>query len=381
MRPSPTRPKRWPTNCVPTTAPSTTRSIEIDLDALKPLINGPHSPDRANRVGAAVGAEARANDWPLEISAALIGSCTNSSYEDITRAASIARQAAARGLTVRTPLLVSPGSEQTRATVERDGLIADLEAIGATVLANACGPCIGQWDRPADAIDKPNTIVNSFNRNFPKRNDGSANTLSFVTSPRHRGGAGPRRQPRLRPHHRHHHRPRRQRGAAERPRGRGAAGQGLRPGPEHVHAASRGWLGRGGRGVRHQRPPPAPAAVPGVGRQRLPRPARADEGQGQVHHRPHLGGRQVADLPRSPGEHLRQPVPRCGQRLRQGRRQRVPGGYRQGRPRRRRRHLPEPGEEVQPGRRALGGHRRPQLRRGFERASTPRWSPASAAAW
>jgi aconitate hydratase len=157
--------------------------INIDLDELKPLINGPHSPDRANRVGAAVGAQARANGWPLEISAALIGSCTNSSYEDITRAASIARQAAAAGLRVATPLLVSPGSEQIRATIERDGLIADLEAIGATVLANACGPCIGQWDRPADAIGKPNTIVNSFNRNFPKRNDGSANTLSFVTSP------------------------------------------------------------------------------------------------------------------------------------------------------------------------------------------------------
>jgi len=157
--------------------------IEIDLAQLKPLINGPHTPDRANRVGSAVGAEARANGWPLDISAALIGSCTNSSYEDITRAASIARQASARGLKVRTPLLVSPGSEQIRATIERDGLIADLEAIGATVLANACGPCIGQWDRPASEIDKPNTIVNSFNRNFPKRNDGSANTLSFVTSP------------------------------------------------------------------------------------------------------------------------------------------------------------------------------------------------------
>ena len=157
--------------------------IEIDLDTLTPLINGPHSPDRANRIGAQVGAEARANDWPLEISAALIGSCTNSSYEDITRAASIARQAAAKGLRVKCELLVTPGSEQTRATIERDGLIADLEAIGATVLANACGPCIGQWDRPASANDRPNTIVNSFNRNFPKRNDGSANTLSFVTSP------------------------------------------------------------------------------------------------------------------------------------------------------------------------------------------------------
>ena len=157
--------------------------VEINLDQLKPLINGPHSPDRANRVGAAVGAEARANDWPLQISSALIGSCTNSSYEDITRAAAIARQAAAAGLTVKTELLVTPGSEQTRATIERDGLIADLESIGATVLANACGPCIGQWDRPASVNGVPNTIVNSFNRNFPKRNDGSANTLSFVTSP------------------------------------------------------------------------------------------------------------------------------------------------------------------------------------------------------
>src|SRR4051794_2396156 len=157
--------------------------VEINLDELKPLINGPHSPDRANRVGAAVGAEARANNWPLDISAALVGSCTNSSYEDITRAASIARQASAHGLRVKTELLITPGSEQIRATIERDGLLADLEAIGATVLANACGPCIGQWDRPASVNGVPNTIVNSFNRNFPKRNDGSANTLSFVTSP------------------------------------------------------------------------------------------------------------------------------------------------------------------------------------------------------
>ena len=157
--------------------------IEIDLDQLKPLINGPHSPDRANRVGAGVAAEAQANGWPLEISAALIGSCTNSSYEDITRAASVARQAAAMGLRTKTDLLISPGSEQIRATIQRDGLLADLEAIGATVLANACGPCIGQWDRPAAANGQLNTIVNSFNRNFPKRNDGSANTLSFVTSP------------------------------------------------------------------------------------------------------------------------------------------------------------------------------------------------------
>ncbi len=160
------------------------RVIEIDLDQLKPLINGPHSPDRAHQIGAGgVGAAAVENDWPLDISAALIGSCTNSSYEDITRAASVARQAAAKGLRSKTDLLISPGSEQIRATIERDGLMADLEAIGGTVLANACGPCIGQWERAKEITDKPNSIVNSFNRNFPKRNDGSANTLSFVTSP------------------------------------------------------------------------------------------------------------------------------------------------------------------------------------------------------
>ncbi len=157
--------------------------IEIDLSTLTPHINGPHTPDLAREV-AALGAEARANDWPLEISAALIGSCTNSSYEDITRAASIARQAAAEGLTVKTKLLITPGSEQVRATIERDGLLADFEALGATVLANACGPCIGQWDRGADQTEgKPNSIVTSYNRNFPKRNDGDAATLAFVTSP------------------------------------------------------------------------------------------------------------------------------------------------------------------------------------------------------
>jgi aconitate hydratase len=156
--------------------------VEIDLSTLEPHINGPHSPDRARPVSK-MAADAKENDWPLHISSALIGSCTNSSYEDITRVASIARQAAAKGLTAKTELLVTPGSEQIRATIERDGLLADLEAVGATVLANACGPCIGQWSRPASITGQPNTIVNSYNRNFPKRNDGSANTLSFVTSP------------------------------------------------------------------------------------------------------------------------------------------------------------------------------------------------------
>ena len=120
--------------------------VEIDLTTLAPRINGPDSPDLAHTLDD-VGAWARAHDVPTEISTCLIGSCTNSSYEDITRAASVARDAAARGLRAKTQLLVTPGSERVRATIERDGLLADLEAIGATVLANACGPCIGQWDR------------------------------------------------------------------------------------------------------------------------------------------------------------------------------------------------------------------------------------------
>ncbi len=178
--------------------------IEIDLSTLEPMINGPHSPDRAHKVGE-VAATARENDWPLEISSTLIGSCTNSSYEDITRAASIARQASAKGLTAKTQLMVTPGSEQVRATIERDGLLADLEAIGGNVLANACGPCIGQWSRPDLDPEAKNTIVNSYNRNFPKRNDGNPNTLSFVTSPDTVIALGARRHARLRSAHRHPH--------------------------------------------------------------------------------------------------------------------------------------------------------------------------------
>ena len=161
------------------------RVVEIDLDTLGPHINGPHTPDLAREV-ADLGDEARDRGWPLEISAALIGSCTNSSYEDITRAASIARDAAAKGLRARTRLLVTPGSEQIRSTIVRDGLMDDFESLGATVLANACGPCIGQWDRSGEdghTPGEPNVIVTSYNRNFPKRNDGDPATLSFVTSP------------------------------------------------------------------------------------------------------------------------------------------------------------------------------------------------------
>ncbi len=157
--------------------------IEIDLSELRPHINGPHTPDLARQVGG-FESEIADNEWPETISAALIGSCTNSSYEDITRAASIARQAKRDGLNLKTDLLVTPGSEQVRATIERDGLLADFEALGARVLANACGPCIGQWDRSdSQAKGESNVIVTSYNRNFPKRNDGDAATLAFVTSP------------------------------------------------------------------------------------------------------------------------------------------------------------------------------------------------------
>ena len=158
------------------------RVIDIDLDELEPHLVGPHSPD-LDRPISDVRDAVEEEGYPARISNALVGSCTNSSYEDIGRAAHVARQAAAKGLRVKTPLLITPGSEQVRATIERDGLLDDLEAIGATVLANACGPCIGQWKRDDIEPGERNTIVSSFNRNFPRRNDGNAETLSFIGSP------------------------------------------------------------------------------------------------------------------------------------------------------------------------------------------------------
>ncbi|MAB88726.1 MAG: aconitate hydratase [Planctomycetes bacterium] len=156
--------------------------IEIDLDTLEPHLVGPHTPDLARSVSA-MEQDATEQGYPLELTSALIGSCTNSSYEDLGRAAHLARQAKAKGLHARVPFLVTPGSEQVRATIERDGILSDLEAIGATVLANACGPCIGQWTRTDIQPGEDNSIVTSFNRNFQKRNDGNANTLAFIGSP------------------------------------------------------------------------------------------------------------------------------------------------------------------------------------------------------
>jgi aconitate hydratase len=158
------------------------RVVEIDLDKLEPHVVGPHSPDAARPVSE-LGAAAKANNWTLNLKNALIGTCTNSSYEDISRAADIADQAAAHNLQMPIPFYVTPGSEQVYRTIQRDGQMARLEKIGAIVLANACGPCIGQWKREDVAEGETNSIMSSYNRNFPGRNDGSPHTLSFITSP------------------------------------------------------------------------------------------------------------------------------------------------------------------------------------------------------
>ena len=158
------------------------RVIEIDLSALEPHVVGPHTPDLARPISEMAAAVA-SEGYPDRVSAALIGSCTNSSYEDISRVAAVARQAEAHGVKVATPLLVTPGSEAVHATIRRDGQMRDLEEAGATVLANACGPCIGQWRRPTVVKGEANAIVSSFNRNFPARNDGNAATMNFIASP------------------------------------------------------------------------------------------------------------------------------------------------------------------------------------------------------
>ncbi len=160
------------------------RVIEIDLSRLEPHVVGPHTPDRARPVSRLAAEIADpANGFTDSISTALIGSCTNSSYEDMSRAADVAEQLRRHGMDAAVPLLVTPGSERVRATIERDGQMQPLTGIGATVLANACGPCIGQWRRASEATEAPNTIVTSYNRNFPRRNDGQATTMNFIASP------------------------------------------------------------------------------------------------------------------------------------------------------------------------------------------------------
>ena len=274
------------------------RVIEIDLSTLEPHLVGPHTPD-LDRPISQIAADAEATGYPREISAALVGSCTNSSYEDIGRAAHIARQATAKGMTVKAPLMITPGSEQVRATIERDGLLADLEAIGATVLANACGPCIGQWKREGGP-DGPNTIVTSFNRNFPARNDGNeeharvhrlagdgrghgahraCSTVASSTSSRRRPPTTCRRVASIRGAS----------GFVAPADGPAAVDVAVAPDSERLELL---------------------AAVPGVGRPRHPRAAGAAEGSREVHDRPDLARRPVAAVPRPPHEHLAEPVPR-----------------------------------------------------------------------
>jgi aconitate hydratase len=156
--------------------------IEIDLSTLEPHVNGPFTPDLATPISE-FAAAVKANNWPAKLEVGLIGSCTNSSYEDLTRAASLAQQAVDKNLKAKSEFTITPGSELVRYTAERDGILKTFDAIGGVVLANACGPCIGQWARHTDDPNRKNSIITSFNRNFAKRNDGNPNTHSFVASP------------------------------------------------------------------------------------------------------------------------------------------------------------------------------------------------------
>ena len=156
--------------------------ITIDLNTLEPHVNGPFTPDRGTPISK-LKAEAEANGWPLKVEWGLIGSCTNSSYEDIARAASIVEQAVEKGLVSKAEFGINPGSEQVRYTIARDGFIDTFEKLGTKIFTNACGPCIGQWDREGADKGEKNTIIHSFNRNFSKRADGNPNTHAFVASP------------------------------------------------------------------------------------------------------------------------------------------------------------------------------------------------------
>ncbi len=296
------------------------RVIEIDLSTLEPHVVGPYTPD-LDRPISALAAELGEKGYPVELTAALVGSCTNSSYEDMSRAANVARQALAKGLTARTQFLINPGSEQIRATVERDGQLGVLEEMGATILANACGACIGQWRRTDVDKGEKNSIINSFNRNFAGRNDANPGTHSFIASPEivtafalagrldfnpltdmlvNESGEEVRLDP-----------------------------------PTGDELPSNGFI----RDMEGLAAPPAsrsdvPVAVdpdseriallepfPAWDGEDMRRSAGADEGQGQVHHRPHLAGRPVAEIPRPSGQHQQQHVHRREQRVRSSCRQ------------------------------------------------------------
>jgi len=156
--------------------------LEINLSEIEPHLNGPFTPDAATPISQ-MKAKGVANDYPMTVEVGLVGSCTNSSYQDLARAASIARQAAEKNIQVKAQILINPGSEQIRYTAERDGLLDDFKKIGAVIMTNACGPCIGQWKRHTDDPERKNSIVTSFNRNFRRRADGNPNTYAFIGSP------------------------------------------------------------------------------------------------------------------------------------------------------------------------------------------------------
>ena len=317
--------------------------VELDLSTLEPHVVGPHSPDR-DRPVSKLAAEVRQNKWPAEIKAALIGSCTNSSYEDMRRAAHVAMQGIKAGLQARTPFLITPGSERIYQTIRRDGIMATFEQMGGTVLANACGPCIGQWKRSDVGKDEANTIVSSFNRNFPGRNDGSQATLSFLTSPEIVTALAFAGTLEFDPVH----------GTLTTPDGKA-----FRFTPPEGEELPREGFARGEEGyeapaadgaaveviVRQgQRAAPAPPAVPALGREGLRASAHSRQDQGQDDDRSHLAGRRVAPLPRSSRPDQRQHVP--------GRLERLHRGDRQGRERADRRgggavHEDRPGLESQ----------------------------------
>ena len=156
--------------------------LDIDLNEVEPHLNGPFTPDAATPISQ-MKVKGPANDYPMDVEVALIGSCTNSSYQDLARAASVARQAYSKNIPVKAQLIINPGSEQIRYTAERDGILDDLKKIGAVIMTNACGPCIGQWKRHTDDNNRKNAIVTSFNRNFRRRADGNPNTFAFIAGP------------------------------------------------------------------------------------------------------------------------------------------------------------------------------------------------------
>ena len=243
-----------------------------------------------------------------QLKAALIGSCTNSSYEDMRRAAHIALQGLKAGLKAKTPFLVTPGSERIYQTIKRDGFMDTFEQMGGTVLANACGPCIGQWKRADVVKGKADTIVSSFNRNFPGRNDGIDATLSFLTSPEIVTALCLRRHAGVRSRSRDAQGAGRQGVPLHPPRGRRAARQGFAKGEEGLRGTGRDGDALTGRDSADQRAAAAAAAVPALGWQGFRGAAAPGQDQGQDHHRPHLAGRAVAAVPRPPRQDQRQHV-------------------------------------------------------------------------